>query len=489
VHHRQAARVSGTSWGQRWRIRCEGMRYSHTDTRMGDAEQPPFMSKANIVNIAHMVQRYMLQRHALDIRTLEDVVDINKTVYRFMQDVAIVNQGRRMHLSDLNHQVMRKLCALYQSILSMDRTHVSVQHPLQSAPTSPVDNTAKQGPPAIATVTTAAAAASLSAVDGATASLRAPDHPEEFMRKVQLVHDARQQLSVTYAPTPAPNSNSYVHTPPNQSHQRPAVQTSLQLRRHDVLINSVHRDWKKWPQRCHLGFTAEEVGVDLSHTVGIHVQRVVIPVDSASTLPCLYMLVHVAGVQGLLAGTGDVARRCMCAVVCEGVHAAPNGRAVAVLGPMHSDSANLPSHSPPLRHVNLAGLTLSLLRPDGQPLAISRDAWVVQALQVYREQPTHVRVCTVAWFGKHELWDGDEVLFVGKQRNAGFRGVVTGWAGERDACHRAHAFTAVVAPEARADCEVDAGSTAFINLDNQWQGEVRNVSLQVAIAMSITTAA
>ena len=137
----------------------------------------------------------------------------------------------------------------------------------------------------------------------------------------------------------------------------------------------------------------------------VGVGKVIIPAAPGAggprfALPCQSVLMFIDEVGALYDGNNDATKRAFCTLTYDTDFVTANGRGFIVLTPAQQEEKRF---TPPK---DIDSLTLSLVRPDGQPIDTGRDGFRMHALN---SSAGKVQVTTRTFFRKTDIMAGDTI--------------------------------------------------------------------------------
>jgi hypothetical protein len=190
-------------------------------------------------------------------------------------------------------------------------------------------------------------------------------------------------------------------------------------------INSSDRDWALEPLRYKysihsLGDSSGDLQRRYRNIESIAVGRVVIPEeiienhsfnhDFSFAYP--YLILQIDEFNDVYDGTNDNVRKAFSMLIFDACYKAPNGRGYIILKPIQNEKKRF--YPVPLS--SLGKLSVSLLKPNGQLLNKSSDAYKI--LKVEFDQVLHAqyfKIITDVYYDKNEFFVGDEVILQNHQ--------------------------------------------------------------------------
>lgn len=185
-------------------------------------------------------------------------------------------------------------------------------------------------------------------------------------------------------------------------------------------INSSDRDWTLEPLRYQysihsLGDSSGDLQRRYRNIESIAVGRVVIPeeiIENKSfnhdfSFAYPYLILQIDEFNDVYDGTNDNVRKAFSMLIFDACYKAPNGRGYIILKPIQNEKKRF--YPVPLS--SLGKLSVSLLKPNGQLLNRSSDAYKIQKFeydQILYAQ--YFKVITNVYFDKNEFFVGDEVI-------------------------------------------------------------------------------
>lgn len=185
-------------------------------------------------------------------------------------------------------------------------------------------------------------------------------------------------------------------------------------------INSSDRDWTLEPLRYQysihsLGDSSGDLQRRYRNIESIAVGKVVIPeeiIENKSfnhdfSFAYPYLILQIDEFNDIYDGTNDNVRKAFSMLIFDACYKAPNGRGYIILKPIQNEKKRF--YPVPLS--SLGKLSVSLLKPNGQLLNRSSDAYKIQKFEY--DQILHAqyfKVITNVYFDKNEFFVGDEVI-------------------------------------------------------------------------------
>lgn len=194
-----------------------------------------------------------------------------------------------------------------------------------------------------------------------------------------------------------------------------------------ISVNSFDRDWKN-ESVLRYNYSVNFKNGDSMQNIyknirSIEVGKVIIPEEiyEAATItnPAIktqfnhefsfsypYVILRIAEFNDVYDGTNDNIRRAFCKLVYHRSYKAPNGRGFIVLKPLQDEKKIF--HPTPLSSLNR--LTISMLRPTGDLLNDSNDAYKLFKIEYEAFNPMYLHIVTDTYFDKNEFFKSDQVI-------------------------------------------------------------------------------
>jgi hypothetical protein len=194
-----------------------------------------------------------------------------------------------------------------------------------------------------------------------------------------------------------------------------------------ISVNSFDRDWKNESvlrYRYGVNFKGGDSMQNIYKNIrSIEVGKVIIPeeiYESATitnqnmktqfnyefSFSYPYVILQIAEFNDVYDGTNDTIRRAFCKLVYHRSYKAPNGRGFIVLKPLQDEKKIF--HPTPLSSLNR--LSISLLRPTGDLLNDSSDAYKLFKIEYEAFNPVYLHIVTDTYFDKNEFFKSDQVI-------------------------------------------------------------------------------
>jgi signal peptidase I len=119
-----------------------------------------------------------------------------------------------------------------------------------------------------------------------------------------------------------------------------------------------------------------------------------------------YLMLYVDEFGDVYDGTNDSARRCFCQLVFDKCYKSPNGRGYIILNTIQGEQKIF--HPTPLS--SLSRLTLSIRRPNGELLNMSKDDYNIFKIEYDLYNKQYLKIVTHKYFDRNEFYKGDTVL-------------------------------------------------------------------------------
>jgi signal peptidase I len=224
--------------------------------------------------------------------------------------------------------------------------------------------------------------------------------------------------------------------------------------------------------------------------------------DFSFAHPYLHLIIEEFG--NVYDGTNDISRRSFCKLIFDKKYCTPNGRSFLILKPMQGETKLF--YPSPLS--SMPRLTMSLVRPTGQLLNDSYDAYKIFKIDYEVFNANYLAIVSDEYFDRNEYYVGDTVVLKGFtgplhqdlvnfiNRPEGHEVLELGTANENGYYRSFYIQTLGVFDKKQGSFNVDTDAiTALNNYNNtidyetttDTNGVIMNLSLQHSISMNLVT--